>query len=241
MSKEDLNAVASKYKPNSETEVENDLILNWYPKRMLSRFKFADSLLELGLGHGFTAELFAKATNKHVIVDGASDVIDQFKSEHPNFSGELVLDYFETFSPKNTFDVIIMGFVLEHVDDPVLIMKRYRKFLKPKGKLYVAVPNGKSMNRRMGLALGLIDDIYSLNENDLLLGHKRQYCLETLRKDLSESGYSISHEEGIYLKPLPLDTLRTLSDFKGNLEAMCEVGIEFPELCVGILLEASPE
>ena len=80
-----------------------------------------------------------------------------------------------------------------------------------------------------------------MNENDLLLGHKRQYCLETLRKDLSESGYSISHEEGIYLKPLPLDTLRTLSDFKGNLEAMCEVGIEFPELCVGILLEASPE
>lgn len=237
----DLNKVASKYHPNAANEIENDLILNWYPKRIISRFKFADSLLELGLGHGFTAKHFVKATNDYVIVDGASDVINQFKSQNPNFSGELVLDYFETFTPKNTFDVIIMGFVLEHVDDPVLILKRYRKFLKPGGRLYVTVPNGKSMNRRMGLALGLIDDIYSLNENDLLLGHKRQYCLETLRKDLSESGYKISHEEGIYLKPLPLDTLRTLSDFKGNLEAMCEVGINFPDLCVGLLMEALPE
>ena len=241
MSKEDLNAVSSQYKPNAVTEIENDLILHWYPKRILSRFNHADSLLELGLGHGYTAELFSKATNNHVIVDGASSVIDQFKKKHPSFSGELVLDYFETFTPRNFFDVIVMGFVLEQVDDPVLILKRYRKFLKPKGKLYVAVPNGKSMNRRMGLALGLIDDIYSLNDNDLLLGHKRQYCLETLKKDLKKSGYGVSHEEGIYLKPLPLATLKTLPNFKENLNAMCEVGIEFPELCVGLLIEASPE
>jgi ubiquinone/menaquinone biosynthesis C-methylase UbiE len=241
MPKEDLNAVSSQYKPNAVTIIENDLILHWYPKRILSRFNHANSLLELGLGHGFTAELFSKATHHHVIVDGSSNVIDQFKKNNPSFSGELVLDYFETFTPKNSFDVIIMGFVLEHVDDPVLILKRYKKFLKPKGKLYVAVPNGKSMNRRMGLALGLIDDIYSLNEHDLLMGHKRQYCLETLRKDLRTSGYSVSHEEGIYLKPLPLDTLKTLSNFKENLKAMCEVGIDFPDLCVGILLEALPD
>jgi len=241
MTNEDLNAVSSQYKPNAVTEIENDLILNWYPERILSRFNYADSLLELGLGHGFTAKIFSKATNNHVIVDGASEVIDHFKKNNPSFSGELVLDYFETFSPKNSFDVIIMGFVLEHVDDPVLILKRYKKFLKPKGKLYIAVPNAKSMNRRMGLALGLIDDIYSLNENDLLLGHKRQYCMETLRKDLRASGYSVSHEEGIYLKPLPLEILKTLTNFKENLKAMCEVGIDFPDLCVGLLVEASAE
>ena len=26
-----------------------------------------------------------------------------------------------------------------------------------------------------------------------------------------------------------------------NLKAMCEVGIDFPDLCVGLLLEALPE
>ena len=237
----DLNAVASEYRPNAATEIENDLVLHWYPKRILSRFNFADALLELGLGHGFTAELFTKSCNRHVIVDGASTVIDQFKQKHPNFTGELVLDYFENYTPAELFDVIVMGFVLEHVDDPELILRRYRQFLKPGGKIYVAVPNAKSMNRRMGLELGLIDDIYSLNANDLALGHKRQFCLDTLRAALLKAGYRVTHEEGIYLKPLPLETLKTLPDFQKNLEAMCKVGIEFPELCVGLLMEVLPD
>ncbi|CAI8328439.1 MAG: Ubiquinone biosynthesis O-methyltransferase [Gammaproteobacteria bacterium] len=238
---EDLNAVASEYHPNAQTEIENDLVLHWYPKRILSRFNFADSLLELGLGHGFTAELFTKACNRHVIVDGASAVIDQFKQKHPDFTGELVLDYFETFRPVERFDVIVMGFVLEHVDDPDLILRRYRQFLKPGGKMYVAVPNAKSMNRRIGLELGLIDDIYSLNANDIALGHKRQFCLDSLRAAVQKAGYRVTHEEGIYLKPLPLATLKSLQNFQENLEAMCTVGIEFPELSVGLLMEVLPE
>ena len=125
---EDLNSYALEYSPNAATEIENNLVLHWYPRRILSRFNIADSLLELGLGHGFTAELFAKACNRHVIVDGASAVIDQFKKKHPDYTGELVLDYFESYTPEKPFDVIVMGFVLEHVDDPDLILKRYSSF-----------------------------------------------------------------------------------------------------------------
>jgi len=32
--------------------------------------------------------------------------------------------------------------------------------------------------------------------------------------------------------------LQTLPRFEDNLKAMLEVGIEFPDLCVGLLLEA---
>lgn len=49
-------------------------------------------------------------------------MIDQFREKHPNFSGELILDYFETYKPVELFDVIVMGFVLEHVDNPELIL-----------------------------------------------------------------------------------------------------------------------
>ena len=236
----DLNAEASEYKPNTNaaTELENDLVLNWYPKRMIARFGQADDLLELGLGHGFTAGLFAAACKRHVIIDGASVVIDQFRESHPSFKGELVLDYFENFTCDQPFDVIVMGFVLEHVDDPDAILARYRRFLKPGGKLYVAVPNAKSMNRRIGLEMGLIDDIYSLNANDHALGHQRQYCRDTLRAALARAGYRITHEEGIYLKPLPLAVLKTLDNMRANLDAMMQVGIEFPDLCVGLLVEA---
>lgn len=234
----DLNQAASQYQPNAATAIENDLILNWYPKRIISRTGSVDALLELGLGHGHTARCFNKICNKHLILDGSSVVVDRFAVENPDFSGEIRTVLFEDYESEMSFDVIVMGFILEHVDDPKQILTKFRKNLRPGGKLYIAVPNAKSMNRRIGLELGLIDDIYSLNDNDYALGHKRQYCIESLKQEVSDAGYVVTHEEGIYLKPLPLPILKTLPEFQRNLEAMCEVGVEFPQLCVGLLLEA---
>jgi SAM-dependent methyltransferase len=233
----DLNAVSSEYRPNAPTELENNLILNWYPHRIIKRFGHAASLLELGLGHGYTARIFVNASDRYVVVDGASAVIEQFQQNTPGFRGQIIETYFEDFTPDVPYDVIIMGFVLEHVDNADLILERYRSFLAPGGKLYVAVPNAKSMNRRLGLELGLIDDIYGLNANDLALGHQRQYCRQTLTSAVMRAGYRVTYEEGIYLKPLPLGVLKTLDDFEENLQAMLKVGVDFPDLCVGLLME----
>lgn len=238
--RKDLNAVSSEYQPNAATEIENDLILNWYPHRIIERFKHVPALLELGLGHGFTAKIFSQTCEHYTVVDGSSVVINQFRAANPGFKGEIVEGYFEDYTPSASFDVIVMGFVLEHVDEPDIILKRYRAYLKPGGRLYVTVPNAKSMNRRLGLEMGMIDDIYSLNANDIALGHQRQFCRETLRQTVEGAGYRVTHEEGIYLKPLPLGVLKTLPDFKANLQAMLRVGVKFPELCVGLLMEAQP-
>ena len=235
----DLDAVSSEYKPNAPTELENNLILHWYPSRMISRYQHAEDLLELGLGHGFTAPIFAPTCDRHVVVEGSPAVISQFRRAAPTFRGEIVEGFFETYIPTRQFDVIIMGFVLEHVDDPGLILRRYRGYLKERGKVYVAVPNAKSLNRRLGLELGLINDLYGLNANDIALGHQRQFCRETLRQTVVRAGYRVTHEEGIYLKPLPLPFLKNLPDFEANLQAMLQVGIEFPDLCVGLLMELS--
>ena len=165
----DLDSFTSQYLPNAATEIENDLMLKWYPNRILSRMKQKPgqkSLLELGLGHGFTASIFNKYFDTHTIVEGSQVVIDLFNKKEPEFQANIVLDYFETFDSDERFDCIVMGFILEHVDDPSFLLDRYKKFLKPSGVMYVAVPNAKSLNRRLGVELGIIDDIYSLNEND---------------------------------------------------------------------------
>jgi SAM-dependent methyltransferase len=241
MTKPDLDAVASEYRPNAATELENNLILNWYPRRIIQRFGHAHRVLELGLGHGFTAPLFRAASDEYVVVDGSKIVIERFRRASPDFTGEIVDAYFEDYEPAQPFDVIVMGFILEHVEDPDLVLKRYRKFLKPGGKLYVTVPNAKSLNRRIGLEMGLIDDIYSLNANDKAFGHLRNYCRDTLTAAVRNAGYAITHEEGIYLKPLPLAVLKTLDDAEANLQAMLKVGVEFPDLCVGLLMELEPQ
>lgn len=235
-----LDSFTSHYKPGASTAIENNLILNWYPGRILHRLGdvSSSSLLELGLGHGYTTCQFHPHFREHTVIEGSREVIDLFSSKHALPGLKIVQDYFETFETDERFDVIVMGFVLEHVDDPGLVVEKYVRFLRPGGRLFVAVPNAKSLNRRLGLELGKIKNIYDLNENDLMQGHQRQFCLDTLKDLMALKGFDVPWTEGIYLKPLPLAHLQTLPDFEENLIAMCRVGVEFPELCVGMLIEA---
>lgn len=234
-----LNDVASHYMPGAPTAIENELILNWYPHRILSRLKKCDtkSLLELGLGHGHTALIFNKFFRRHVVIEGSSVVIDLFKTKNKSLTIEIIESYFENFSTTEKFDAIVMGFVLEHIDDPGIVLDRFRQYLAPDGRLFVAVPNAKSLNRRLGVELGIINDIYDLNENDIAQGHQRQFCRATLKRFLGDHGFEVVWEEGIYLKPLPLGLLQQLPRFHDNLQAMLKVGIDFPDLCVGLLME----
>jgi 2-polyprenyl-3-methyl-5-hydroxy-6-metoxy-1,4-benzoquinol methylase len=234
----DLNSEATQYHANAPSSFENDLVLNWYPQRIVQRLQPERSILELGIGHGITAQIFHEVACRHVLIEGASVVIEQFRAEHPDLDCEIHHCYFEEFQTAELFDYIIMGFILEHVDDPPLILSRFRKLLKPGGKLYAAVPNGKSLNRRLGLTMGKIDDLYSLNQNDIALGHKRQYCVDTFKEQIEQAGYEVKHVEGIYLKPFPLHVLQAIDEADENFQALLEVGIDFPDLCVGILVEA---
>ena len=58
MTTENLDAVTSEYRPSAATAIENDLILNWYPERIVRRFGSVGSILELEVGHGYTPGLF---------------------------------------------------------------------------------------------------------------------------------------------------------------------------------------
>jgi len=234
-----LDKVASEYKPGSATSVENELILNWYPPRILARLGPLQnaSLLELGLGHGYTTALFNRHFSRHVVIEGSGEVIALFRAQYPDLHIELVESYFEHYQSDSRFDVVMMGFILEHVDDPAVVLRRFKPLLKPGGRLYVAVPNAKSLNRRLGLAMGKINDIYELNANDHALGHQRQFCRDTLKALLTEEGFRVTWEEGIYLKPLPLGYMQQMPEVDENLRAMCEVGVDFPDLCVGLLME----
>ena len=59
-------ALATEYKADAATSFENNLILKWYPERVVKNTGHIRSLLELGVGHGYTAELFNKYCDRHV-------------------------------------------------------------------------------------------------------------------------------------------------------------------------------
>ena len=115
---------------------------------------------------------------------------------------EVVEAYFETFEPQRRFDAIEMGFVLEHVDDPGLIVRRFKQFLKPGGFIGMAVPNARSLHRLIGHEAGLLDDVYKLSAEDRQLGHKRYFDLESFKRLAESEGLTVCRARGIMMKPV---------------------------------------
>ncbi len=235
-----LDAHVAAYEGKNIYDFDNEILLTWYPKRIAHVTKDARSVLELGLGHGFATELFSIGYTRHVVLEGSPAVIRNFKLKFPENRSEVISTYFEEFDTDERFDVIVMGFILEHVDDPFLILNRFRKFLAPAGKLFAAVPNAEVMNRRLGNLAGMLPDIGALSENDLLLGHKRYFTVDSLRKLVSDAGYKVEKMEGIYLKPFATSQIVSLNLGDRIVQALCELGIGYPELSCGILAQLRP-
>ena len=235
--KNTLDNYVRAYEGELQYDFDNEILLNCYPQRVLEHTKGANSLLELGLGHGYTTSIFARHFNKHIVLEGSEAVIENFKKKYSVCPVKIIKTYFEEFASEDKFDVIVMGFILEHVDNPVQILEHYRKFIAPGGKLYVAVPNAEVLNRRLGHLAGLLPDMQELSENDHILGHQRYYTVESLTQDIKKAGFEIEIIEGIYLKPFTTSQIISLNFDKKIIDALCMVGINYPELSCGILAE----
>jgi trans-aconitate methyltransferase len=229
------------YQGDNLYDFDNEILLTWYPRRVLHHARAARSLLELGIGHGYATDTFSERFERHVVLEGSSAVIDNFREKHPDCKAEIVETWFENYATDERFDLIVMGFILEHVDDPILILHRFREFLAPGGQMFLAVPNAEVLNRRLGQLAGLLDDVTTLSENDHLLGHKRFYTVSTLSADIARSGCSVVRLEGIYLKPFTTRQIVSLQLDRRVIDALCTVGIAYPELSCGLLAEIAAQ
>lgn len=219
-------------------DFDNDIQLNWYANRIVDIMKTHESILEFGLGHGITTSIFNKYFHRHVVIEASDAVIQNFNNRYPNYKVDIINVFFEEFDSNEKFDVVVLGFVLEHVDDPIKIIKIAKKFVKPDGKIFISVPNAEVLNRRIGHEAGILSDMKLLSEHDLLCGHKRYYTKDTFERDIELSGLVLENIEGIYLKPLTTNQMISLNLDKEIIQAICKVGINYPELCCGMLAQA---
>lgn len=234
-----LDVHVAAYRGENLYDYDNQILLTWYPQRIIEKCRDACAVLELGLGHGYSTNIFSGHFDRHVVLEGSPAVIRNFAVKWPECDAQIVETYFEKFETEEKFDVIVMGFVLEHVDDPSEIISRYRSFLAQGGKMFLAVPNAAVLNRRVGHLAGMLSDMETLSENDLLLGHKRYYTVESLSAEIKRAGCQIDTMEGIYLKPFTTRQIISLNLDETVLRALCEVGVAYPELCCGILAQIS--
>jgi 2-polyprenyl-3-methyl-5-hydroxy-6-metoxy-1,4-benzoquinol methylase len=227
------------YERKSIYDFDNLLQLEWYSQRILTLHPEAKSILELGLGYGVTTDKFSTQFSRHVVVDGARAVIDNFRKHYPNCNTEIQECIFEEFTTEEKFDLVVLGFVLEHVDNPVAVMRKFKQFLSVSGRMFITVPNAAALNRRLGHLAGLLPDICEMSEHDKLLGHKRYYTVETLRRDIEAAELKIHRFEGIYLKPLTTSQMKSLNLPDSIIQALCAMAIDYPELSSSLFAEVA--
>lgn len=245
MEKEDLDRLKGAYGPEFKYHDENLAMLGWYVERMIGALtrSNARTLVSLGIGHGVVGRAIldglAARLAEYTVVEGSPEAVSAFEASTavpPNV--RLVTAFFEEFDPGAPVDAVEMGFVLEHVDDPAAVLRRYAGFLRPGGTMIVVVPNARALHRRFGHAAGLLDDMFRLSADDLRLGHQRYFDHASITAMVKGAGLGIERVEGVYLKPLTTGQLGSLGLSPEVRRAFFTVGVEYPELCNAIYLEA---
>jgi len=169
-------------------------------RRLAARCR-GTSALEVGCGEGYVTREFSRGFERVVAVEAATEYAEAVQNLGlPNV--EVVNCLFEDFATPDRFDTIVISHVLEHVIDPVGLLRKCSALLQKDGVVLVAVPNAGSLHRRVGVQLGVLDTVETLSEADVRIGHRRVYDEESLRRDLESAGLRVIELRGHFLKPL---------------------------------------
>jgi 2-polyprenyl-3-methyl-5-hydroxy-6-metoxy-1,4-benzoquinol methylase len=206
--------------------------------KTIAQFFKGKRCLELGCADGKGTEYLLPYFEEVVAVDGSEKLINILKERIKSRKLKAYVSLFEEFKPKFKFDTIILGHVLEHVLDPVLILRLSKKWLKKGGVILITVPNANSLHRQAGVLMGLLKKVTDLNESDIEIGHRRVYTIKTLMRDIKKAGLKIKKWGGIFLKPLSNKQIEeSWSD--DLINAYYELGKKYPEIAAELYVVCS--
>lgn len=207
-----------------------------YSGNILERHVRGDRIIEVGPAEGVMTDYLVRLGKKLTVVEGASKFCEDLRTRYPHI--EVVQLLAETYEPSEKADTIVLGHVLEHVDDPVTILRHVKEWLSPNGIIFAAVPNSRSIHRQAAVIMGMLDFEEDLNETDMHHGHRRVYNPETFRRDFHDAGLHIDIFGGYWIKPVSNRQIE--EDWSPEMvQAFMELGERYPDIAAEIYVVAS--
>ena len=176
-----------------------DMTLLKYSCRKLIPLGRGPDVLDVGCNDGLFTKELSENYDRVVGMDSSAIRIAKARQYAPGIKFHVAS--IETYVPDRLFDSIYILNVMEHVDNPVGVLQTMRQWLNPNGCIIIQVPNALSLNRRIGERMGLIWDVYSLSPQDIEVGHRRFYDINSLKRDVADSGLLVTASGSIFLKP----------------------------------------
>jgi 2-polyprenyl-3-methyl-5-hydroxy-6-metoxy-1,4-benzoquinol methylase len=215
-------------------------VMHPFMMRSFEPFLRPGSVLELGSFQGdFTRRLCA-CFDDVTCVEASSEAIAVARDRLGERAG-LIQGGFENVSLPRRYDNIVMTHVLEHLDDPVGVLKRVNtEWLAPGGRFFLACPNANAPSRQIAVKMGVISHNAAVTPAEAAHGHRCTYALDTLERDAVAAGLKVIHRSGIFFKALAnfqwdrlLQTDIVSAEY---IEGCYQLGQQYPDLCASIFL-----
>ncbi len=215
-------------------------VMHPFMLRAFAPFMRPGSVLELGSYTGeFTARLATQFTDI-TCVEASGEAV---KTAQTRFGDKIrvVHSTFESARLDRRFDHVVLTHVLEHLDDPVAVLKRVNdEWLADGGRFFLACPNGNAASRQIAVHMGLISHNAAITPAEREHGHRITYTLDTLERDARAAGLKVIHRSGIFFKALAnfqWDRLLATDIISPEyLEGCFQLGHVYPDLCSSIYL-----
>lgn len=203
----------------------------------------AGRALEMGCFEGEFTRRLAALFDDLTTVEGSSDLIAVARKAAPD-RVTFVLSRFEDFAPEAPFDAVFLTHTLEHLDEPVELLRRIGTWLTPAGRLFLVVPNANAASRQIAVQMGLITHPTAVTPGEFEHGHRRTYDIDALLAHVAEAGLVAVESGGVFFKPFAnfqFDKLIASGAIgEDYLEGCFKLGRLYPDLCASIYAICAP-
>ena len=197
-------------------------------------------LLELGSYKGDFTRRFLPYFDDVTCVEASDVAVEEARKKLVD-KVTFVNSLFEKATLPKRYDNIVLTHVLEHLDDPVLVLKRINEeWLAENGRFFLVCPNANAPSRQIAVKMGLITHNSAVTSAEAEHGHRCTYTLNTLERDAVAAGLKVVYRSGIFFKALANfqwdRLLQTDIISEEYLEGCYQLGQQYPDLCSSIFL-----
>jgi 2-polyprenyl-3-methyl-5-hydroxy-6-metoxy-1,4-benzoquinol methylase len=215
-------------------------VMHHYMIKSFEPFFKLGSMLELGSFKGDFTKRFLPHYEDITCVEASNVAIEEAKKKLGD-KVQFVNSTFEKVTLPRRYDNIVLTHVLEHLDDPVLVLKRINdEWLNENGRFFLVCPNANAPSRQIAVKMGLISHNTAVTLAEAEHGHRITYTLDTLERETKIAGLKVVHRSGIFFKALAnfqWDRLLATDIITPEyLEGCYQLGHHYPDLCASIFL-----
>lgn len=229
------NAANEKYSYNFDFDVMHPFMI-----RAFEPFFRPGNLLELGSFRGDFTKRFTEFFDDITCVEASDEALHEAEKSLGN-QVQFFNSLFEEVELPRRYDNVVMTHVLEHIDNPIEVLKRVNdEWLSEGGRFFLVCPNANAPSRQIAVKMGLVSHNAAVTPAEAEHGHRRTYSLDTLENDAVAAGLRVIHRSGIFFKALANfqwdQLLQTDIISDGYLDGCYELGQIYPDLCSSIFL-----